>query len=356
MAEGELMPGENTHDPRVVLKREKYFSLRPKPLEQWLWKAGLPPSAERVFWLHWQEGSRHPDWCSEIPIRRVAQHCCLDVSTVTRAYQLLHRLGLIRRQDPGRDPANPFQQATAVTEVRVPRALLVELDRYPNRPRVPGESAATTARTSPAGQGAAAPVVPAHSPAASAPETPRRDPFPGLSMKERLRAIGALCALMSQPERRAFQEAQRLRSHALAFDADSRLSPEQRATVLLFLEICAAKPAAPSIVGSAGTVTREPALPRKLTVFELSRLRREVQSVVGTADSSERLREVVWSIEEGALRRFQTLHGIRIALKKLREGAWTRPNRMPPNWARALSTPRSAAPSRPAALEPCRSA
>jgi hypothetical protein len=24
-------------------------------------------------------------------------------------------------------------------------------------------------------------------------------------------------------------------------------------------------------------------------------------------------------------------------LKKIREGAWTRPNRMPPNWARALS-------------------
>ena len=111
------MPGESTHDPRVVLKREKYFSVRPKPLEQWLWKAGIAPSAERVFWLHWQEGSRHPDWCSEIPIKRVAQQCCLDVSTVTRAYQLLHRLGLIRRQDPGRDPANPFQQATAVTEL-----------------------------------------------------------------------------------------------------------------------------------------------------------------------------------------------------------------------------------------------
>jgi hypothetical protein len=77
---------------------------------------------------------------------------------------------------------------------------------------------------------------------------------------------------------------------------------------------------------------------------------------VGTAEASERLREVVWSIEEGALKRFQTLHGIRIALKKLREGAWTRPNRMPPNWTRALSTPRGGEASSAAALEPCRTA
>jgi hypothetical protein len=350
------MPGENTHDPRVVLKREKYFSLRPKPLEQWLWKAGIPPSAERVFWLHWQEGSRHPDWCSEIPIRRVAQQCCLDVSTVTRAYQLLDRLGLIRRQDPGRDPANPFQQATAVTEVRVPRELLVELDRHPNRSQMTGEAATLKAPGKPAGQGAAAPTEPHHAAAQSPPESPRRDPFPGLSMKERLRAIGALTALMSPPERRAFQEAERLRLHAMAFDAESQLNPEQRASLLLFLEICAAKPAAAPMAPPTGIAANAPAKERRLSVFELSRLRREVQSVVGTADSSERLREVVWSIEEGALRRFQPLHAIRIALKKLREGVWTRPHRMPPNWARALSAPRELPARTVAALETCRSA
>jgi hypothetical protein len=338
---------ENTHDPRIVLKREKYFSLRPRPLEQWLWKAGIPPSAERVYWLHWQEGSRHPDWCSEIPLRRVAQQCCLDVSTVTRAYQLLNRLGLIRRQDPGRDPANPFQQATAVTEVRVPRELLVELDRHPNRPRLTAEAAASRTRA------ASAPRPPA---AQSPPETPRRDPFPGLSMKERLRAIGALGALMSPSERRGFTAAQRLRCHAMAFDEDCRLNPEQRATVLLFLEICAAKPAAPPIPQPAGTSPGAAPTLRQLTVFELSRLRRELQSVVGPAQTPERLREVVWSIEEGALRRFQTLHAIRIALKKLREGAWTRPNRMPPNWARALSSPRELTCPASAALETCRSA
>jgi hypothetical protein len=57
------------------------------------------------------------------------------------------------------------------------------------------------------------------------------------------------------------------------------------------------------------------------------------------------MRQVVWSVEAGALRRFETRHALHIALKKIREGRWTRPHRMPPNWARALS--------QPPALEPC---
>ena len=108
---------EKSRDPRTRLMREKYFNIRPRPLEQWIWAQGVPASAERVFWMHWQEGLQRGDWCSELPLRRVAQECHLDVSTVTRAYQLLAKLGCIRRSDPGRNPANPFQQATAVTEV-----------------------------------------------------------------------------------------------------------------------------------------------------------------------------------------------------------------------------------------------
>src|ERR1035441_4649512 len=107
------MPSDNGHDPRARLVREKYFSLRPKPLERWLWAQGVPASAERVFWLHWQEGLQRGDWCSQVPLKRVARECCLDLSTVTRAYQLLARIGCIRRTDPGRDPANPFNQASS---------------------------------------------------------------------------------------------------------------------------------------------------------------------------------------------------------------------------------------------------
>lgn len=48
---------------------------------------------------------------------------------------LIHcEVAVVVDQDPGRDPGNPFQQATAVTEVRIPRELLTELGRAPNRP------------------------------------------------------------------------------------------------------------------------------------------------------------------------------------------------------------------------------
>ena len=343
------MPEEYGHDPRVVLKRDKYFSLRPQPLEQWLWRQGVPPSAERVFWLHWQEGMRNADWCSEVPIRRVAQQCCLDVSTVTRSYQLLSRLGLIRRQDPGRDPSRPFQQATAITEVLLPREMLLQLDRYPNRAQAPhgpmlqpsGHSQANAAARAPAND---APAVAA-----------RTDPFPGLSLRQKLRALAALTALMSPCERRQFDEAQRLHAQCIAFGESSRLGPEQRATVLQWLEACAVKPTsrAPE---SPQLQAQAAAGPRQLTVFELARLRRELQAVVDPALVAERLREIVWSIEEGALRRFQSLHAMRIALKKIRDGLWSRPNRMPPNWARALTRAEAENHRQPARTEVCRTA
>jgi hypothetical protein len=343
------MPDENTHDPRAVLKRDKYFSLRPRPLEQWLWRQGIAPSAERVFWLHWQEGMRNADWCSEIPIRRVAQQCCLDVSTVTRSYQLLIGLGLIRRADPGRDPANPFQQATAITEVLVPRELLIELDRHPNRPQLSPDR--------PQASMVAAKVESAPPPLAGAEPTPARtDPFPGLSLKQRLRALAELTALMSAGERRQFDEAQRLHGSGMGFDEASRLGPEQRARALQWLEICALRPAAPAATPQTSATATAPSSPRQLTVFELARLRRELQAVVEPAALTERLREVVWSIEEGALRRFQSLHAMRIALKKIRDGLWSRPNRMPPNWARPLARPSVPGRTGAAHTETCQSA
>src|ERR1700689_1037374 len=274
------MPSENARDPRVVLKRDKYFSLRPKPLEQWLWRQGVAPSAERVFWLHWQEGVGNADWCSEIPLRRVAQQCCLDVSTVTRAYQLLIGLGLIRRVDPGRDPANPFQQATAITEVRVPRDLLVELDRYPNRPQASAHRTPALAVATPE---AATQAVSASTPA-------RRYPFPGLTMKQQVRALAGLRTRMSAAEQRAFDEAQRLHTSAMFFEENSQLDAQERATVLTFLEICAVKPAAPPSALSTPATAGVASGPRKLTVFELARLRRELLAAVDPADSAERLR------------------------------------------------------------------
>lgn len=321
------MPVESSHDPRESLVRRKYFSLRPQPLEQWLWRQGIAPSAERVFWLHWQEGMRNRNWCSSIPLRRVAALCSLDVSSVTRAYQLLGQLGLVRRQDPGRDPSRPFEQAVAVTEVRVPRALLEELGQYPDR-AVPSTPMAPSASES-----AQSVTQQSDTPAPQLPEV-----LKGLSGRERRRALGDLLAQLSAGERREYDEALRTRQPHMAFDADSRLAGEGRAALLQILQISAGTPqhrAAHAVASSGGASAC--ATPRQLGHFELARLRRELVTSAGVQRSGELLREVVWAVEHGALKRFSPLHGVRIALKKIREQAWTRPNRMPPNWTRDLA-------------------
>jgi len=390
------------HDPRVRLIREKYFSVRPKPLERWLWSKNVPASAERVFWLHWQEGQQRGDWCSEIPLRRVAHECNLDVSTVTRAYQCLTRLGCIRRTDPGRDAANPFQQATAVTEVRVPAELLQGLHRYPNR-RQPtelnqaaeqrraqnpdqseaNESDRSTAiaqassafqNSPPAEQApgaelekhclpnphkAAAPAIapsPAAAPSNEMPQSPTApheasaaascppqaaSPLTALTGRDRAKALAEITALLSTTERDSYHQALRLHQPTMSFDTDSKISAERRAFLVQALVTLAAdgEGTAPANPKSPSANSPPNALQRKLSLFHIARLKRDIQSATSTIAAPELLRQIVWSIETGALSRFSPLHALNIALKKIREGSWTRPHRMPPNWARSFSPP-----------------
>ncbi|MGE3594618.1 MAG: hypothetical protein AB7N70_03645 [Dehalococcoidia bacterium] len=318
------MPADSARDPRTALVHDKYFSLRPKPLERWIWRQGLPQAAERVFWMHWEEGMRAGDWCSRIPLKRVALECCIDPSTVTRAYQLLKRFGLIRREDPGRDPDNPFQQATAVTEIRLPRELLTELGRAPNRP----PRAAATPAT------AAAPAAPTAAPATPAPPVESgSSPTPTLKYRDYQR----LLARLSPAEKAAFERAWRDRTGAMTFAADTRLTAEEQRYLLRQLQLMM-QPAAGAATSSArGTapVTRAAsgyAGPRRLSPLDTARLRKRLGETVPSAVLTETLRQVLWSVEEGALRRFEPLKAVNIALKKIREGAWTRPNRMPPQW------------------------
>jgi hypothetical protein len=350
---------ETYGDPRSRLVREKYFCLRPRPLEKWLWSKRIPASAERVFWLHWREGMQRGDWCSEIPLSAVARECQIDVSTVTRAYQVLGRLGCLRRTDQGRDPANPFQQATALTEIRIPRELLIELNRHPNR-------RATNRATERQEQGRAnlplggkspnasqvAPAITLETPAGdpqaststSKTESPPTDPFNGLSGRARSRAISQLIDSLSPPERHAYQEALRMHQPQMAFEAHSKVSPEDQARLCQILTLMArptphTENSDTAAVGHRGgrLALAKTHRPRKLTTFELGRLSRDLQSTDSTATAPELMRQVVWSIESGSLSRFDTRHAVHIALKKIREGQWTRPNRMPPNWTRALS-------------------
>jgi hypothetical protein len=312
-------------DPRAVLVKDKYFTLKPKPLERWLWTQGLPQAAERVFWLHWEEGKRHGDWCSEIPVKRVARECCVDVSTVSRSYQLLKSKGLIKREDPGRDPRNPFCQATAITEVRLPREFLTELSRSPNRPvkeAITAETSASppmtltaTAKSFELATGADSPPISA----ASRSSRPTRQ------------ETQAMWSRASEGERARFFRASQGRLTCLEFDAETSLTAEDRGQILAQLaQLAAAKPA-PAVRAVAGA---KPVYtgPRRLNVLDLARTRKRIlDSVPGTA-AEEILRQVVWAVEEGALRRFEIPMALNIALKKIREGAWSKPNRLPPNW------------------------
>ena len=328
----------SARDPRTALVREKYFSLRPKPLEHWLWQQGLPQAAERVFWVHWEAGMRAGDWCSQIPLKLVASLCCVDPSTVTRAYQVLKKLDLIRREDPGRDPGNPFQQATAITEVRIPRELLTELSRAPNRPqrRQDEEGGDQRHATAPTRAVAASGAV-----AAMSIERPAIAAGPPADRNTIAKAIGKL----SEAEKARYIAASRACASHLEFEANTRLDPEERAAVLGVLASFARTRTAPIPAAVAEGRRNQVASRRQISPLEAARLRRTLLELRPRPAAGETLREILWSMEEGSLARYDIPHAINTALKLVREGRWTRPNRMPPNWR-----------SRSAAAETCSAA
>jgi hypothetical protein len=321
---------QNERDVRAMLVREKYFTLRPKPLERWLWQQGLPQAAERVFWLHWEEGMRRGDWCSELALKLVAKECCIDSSTVTRAYQVLKKLDLIRREDPGRDPSMPFQQAIAVTEVRIPRELICSLGQSPNRVH----KTQNEAKSPQSGEGAPAAQLRVEPSIAAAPPPVLAQRSP----KTLCRAeSNALMNKLSAHERSEFFLASRDRRSAMQFDDDTALTAEERGRVLELLTSISSETPRPADKPAGVAAAHAPgayAKPRKLSPLDAARLRKSILHLTPAGVGPEIFRQVLWSLEEGALRRFDPRLASNIALKKIREGAWSRPNRMPPNWMR----------------------
>jgi hypothetical protein len=317
---------ESPFDPRAALVRTKYFNQYPQPLERWLWKQKLPQAAERVFWLHWAQGRRNGDWCSEIPLKRVALECSIDPSTVTRAYQVLKALGLIRREDPGRDPNNPFCQATAITEVRLPREFITELGRSPNRPLKDSNPTETVAAQAPK-----AVEIPKPVPTAGLDTAPTPAPISRGSRPSR-QQTQALWSRASKDEQARFFIASRDRLTTLEFDPNTQLTPEDRGQILAQLtQLAAAKPL-PATARPSNSVRSAYVGPRRLTVLEIARTRKRILEAVPANAAPEILRQILWAVEQGALRRFDVPMALNIALKKIREGAWSKPNRMPPNW------------------------
>jgi hypothetical protein len=306
-------------DPRTRLTQDKFFTQRPKPLERWLWRRRVPAAAERVFWFHWSEGARNGDWCSQFALHFIARQCEVNTSTVTRAYQVLKRLGLIRRTDPGRDAANPFEQATCITEVLLPPEMLAELQASPNRP---------LPRTRPRGQ------APTPRPVASAPTPRPPHPHEHLALAQRRTRLKELAAALSPTEQHRWNKAICGSARHLDFDPETRVPAEIQAEIQQYL---AAREAPKTVVLAPPSPAAAPPHPRRLSVFDVARLRHGLQKIGSVQDADELTRQVLWSIEAGSLRQFGVMHAVNIALKKIREGQWTRPNRMPPNWLRKLS-------------------
>jgi hypothetical protein len=305
------MPVDFSFDPRTELVRKKYFSMRPRGLERWLWQQQLPRAAERVFWFHWDAGHRNGSWCSQIPIRAVAEACCMDPATVTRAYQLLQKLGLLRRESSGRDPTCPFQQPVALTEVRIPRTLLAELAREPNRRAT--ESGAPRHDTT--GEGKATGFATA--------------PKPDVPVPSSFREAQEIFNRLSPGERTRFHVASLSRALQIEFDSDSRLSPAEQTYLLNALQRQNSPPAA-KMPAHDGVVTPI-SVRRRLSAVDLACIQRRVADQEKGPRARILAREVAWAVGEGALARFGPRHGLNIALKKIREGTWTRPHRMPPN-------------------------
>ncbi len=311
---------EEACDPRTRLTQDKFFTQRPKPLERWLWRRRVPAAAERVFWFHWSEGARNGDWCSQFALHFIARQCEVDTSTVTRAYQVLKRLGLIRRTDPGRDAANPFEQATSITEVLLPPEMLAELQASPNRP---------SPRTRARGQ------APTALPVTSAPTPRPPHPHEHLDLAQRRARLKELAAALSPMEQDRWNKAICGSARSLDFDPNTRVPAEIQAEIQQYL---AAREAPKDVVSaSPAPAASAPSRPRRLSVFDIARLRHGLQKIGSVQDADELTRQVLWSIEAGSLRQFGVMHAVNIALKKIREGQWTRPNRMPPNWLRKLS-------------------
>jgi hypothetical protein len=312
------------HDPRSYVARCGFFTQRPAVVEEYLWELGLPTAAERVFWFHWREGMRAGDWCSSVPIKVVATRCRLDVSTVTRAYQVLKAHQLLRRESAGRDPNNPFQQATAVTEVRLPSELVTQLSRMPRRiAGRPVDKPATVSRPAPA-------APPAPDPVAVAP----------LDSTARKRLM-ALARKLNGEDGRRFLAALNTRQTTMEFSPDCQLTAEERLVICEHLAHSAAAPVAEPVLEAPAPQLPSAALspPRRLSLIELARLQAKVRDVVAATDAPEAMRQVAWSIQFGALRRYPVYMALNIAAKKLREGCWSRPNRMPPNWTFLTAVP-----------------
>jgi hypothetical protein len=140
---------------------------------------------------------------------------------------------------------------------------------------------------------------------------------------------------LSVAERQRYDQALRLKEPmTFVLDPDTRLSAEE------YLGLKRSLPPLhdPVPAGEARVSKGEGRAPGSgFSIAQLAELRNRTGAIVGQASLDERLREMHWALSRGALSKKPFKHAMHIAVKLLRQGTWSRPRGMPPNWVIALS-------------------
>ena len=157
----------------------------------------------------------------------------------------------------------------------------------------------------------------------SAPTLRPVHPHEHLDLAQRRARLKELAAALSPMEQDRWNKAICGSARSLDFDPNTRVPAEIQAEIQQYL---AAREAPKDVVSaSPAPAASVPSRPRRLSVFDIARLRHGLQKIGSVQDADELTRQVLWSIEAGSLRQFGVMHAVNIALKKIREGQWTRP-------------------------------
>jgi hypothetical protein len=83
-------------------------------------------------------------------------------------------------------------------------------------------------------------------------------------------------------------------------------------------------------------------------VLEVLRVQKGLRTLAAARNESSPARllgEIIYAVEEGALAKFPIALAVNIALKKIREGLWSCPSRMPPDWDLRRALPEACRPA-----------
>lgn len=340
------------YDVRHVLCDTKPTRTRPAPLDEYVYALDLPRAYERIFWIHWEEGYQNArTFLSALSLAEVARRARCDLSTVTRAYRRLSECGLIRRKNPGRNPANKFRQAIVITDALLPREAVSKLLNGPSvrraspAPNSPTYSNPEISAVSPLqcpGQ-SPNPVTPPSSPPPSQTTAeqgmdPLRDTgFTVDQVRQWLRPPNSLKlglaarARLSRSELERYQAFQQGHAAAMHWDAESALTSDQQALLTFTVlqgRLATADPAKASVHRPVSQTAKCPPTIRQLSTFMQADLRFKLTQILPLEEVQERFAEVIYSVERGVLAKHGVHFAINIALSKLRKGLWTRPKGM----------------------------